>query len=366
MDSEQVDAVVIGAGVVGLAVGRALARAGHEVLVLERHALPGEEVSSRNSEVIHAGIYYPPGSLKAELCREGRDRLYAFCERHAVAHRRCGKWLVATGEAEIPALERLRRNAADNDVVLEWLSTREIAREPELHAAAGLASPMSGIVDSHAFMQALLGDMEAHGGWLVRQAPVERIETVQGRHRVQVGGDAPCELSAAIVVNAGGLGAVPVARRWEGMPAEAVPRQWFAKGHYFAYSGRHPFQRLIYPLPAAGGLGVHLTLDMAGQARFGPDAHWVDALEWSVPESLAATFADAVRQWWPGLDPARLTPAYAGIRPRIHGPDDKPADFMIQGPREHGLAGAVNLFGIESPGLTASLALADRVLQQLY
>ena len=365
MDSEQVDAVVIGAGVVGLAVGRALARAGHEVLVLERHAHPGEEVSSRNSEVIHAGIYYPPGSLKAELCREGRDRLYDFCQRYGVPHRRCGKWLVATREDEVPALERLQRNAADNDVALAWLSSRELSQEPELRAVAALESPLSGIVDSHAFMQALLGDMEAHGGWLARRAPVERIETVQGRHRIQVGGETPSELSAAIVVNAGGLAAVPMARRWEGLPSEAVPRQWFSKGHYFAYSGRHPFQRLIYPLPAAGGLGVHLTLDMAGQARFGPDAHWVDTLEWSVPESLATTFADAVRQWWPGLDSARLTPAYAGIRPRIHGPDDAPADFMIQGPREHGLAGAVNLFGIESPGLTASLALADRVLERL-
>lgn len=365
MDSEQIDAVVIGAGVVGLAVGRALARAGHEVLVLERHAHPGEETSSRNSEVIHAGIYYPPGSLKAELCREGRDRLYDYCERHGVAYRRCGKWLVAVGADEIPALEQLRRNAADNDVTLNWLGERERQREPALRAAAALESPMSGIVDSHSYMQALLGDMQAHGGWLVRRAPVERIESVQGRHRIQVGGDAPCELSAAILVNAGGLGAVPVARRWQGLTPEAVPQQWFTKGHYFAYSGRHPFQRLIYPLPAAGGLGVHLTLDMAGQARFGPDAHWVAALETSVPESLAPTFASAVQQWWPTLDPARLTPAYAGIRPRIHGPGEAPADFMIQGPEEHGLPGAVNLFGIESPGLTASLALADRVVDRL-
>ncbi len=365
MDSEQVDAVVIGAGVVGLAVGRALARAGREVLVLERHGQPGEETSSRNSEVIHAGIYYPPGSLKARLCREGRDRLYQFCERYGVPHWRCGKWLVATSEDEGDALERLRRNAADNDVALAWLSSEALRQEPALRAVAGLESPMSGIVDSHAYMQALLGDMEAHGGWLVRHATVERIETVQGRHRIQVGGDAPCELSASLLVNAGGLGAVPVARRWEGLPMAAVPRPWFTKGHYFAYNGRHPFQRLIYPLPGAAGLGVHLTLDMGGQARFGPDAHWVEELEWSVPDSLAATFAGAVQQWWPSVDPARLTPAYAGIRPRIHGPGDPPADFMVQGPAEHGLAGAVNLFGIESPGLTASLALADHVLERL-
>ncbi|MGM0451045.1 MAG: NAD(P)/FAD-dependent oxidoreductase [Pseudomonadota bacterium] len=365
MDSEQVDAVVIGAGVVGLAVGRALARAGHEVLVLERHDHPGEETSSRNSEVIHAGVYYPPGSLKATLCREGRDRLYQFCERHGVPHRRCGKWLVATSDNEVRALERLQRNAADNDVALTWLSRRELSQEPELQAVAALESPMSGIVDSHAYMQALLGDMEAYGGWLVRQAPVERIESSQGRHRIQVGGEGACELSASLLVNAGGLGAVSVARRWDGLPPEAVPCQWFSKGHYFNYSGRHPFQRLIYPLPSAGGLGVHLTLDMGGQARFGPDAHWVDELEYAVPASLASVFAGAVQQWWPGLDPSRLTPAYAGIRPRIHGPDDAPADFMIQGPEEHGLAGALNLFGIESPGLTASLALAERVVARL-
>lgn len=365
MDSEQVDAVIIGAGVVGLAVGRALARAGHEVLVLERHAHPGEETSSRNSEVIHAGLYYAPGSLKAELCREGRDRLYRFCEQYAVPHNRCGKWLVATHEDEIPALERIRANAADNGVALSWISRRELGREPALRAEAALASPMSGIIDSHGYMQALLGDMESHGGWLVREAPVERIETVGERHRVQVGGREPFELSASLLVNAAGLGAVAVAQRWTGLPQELVPRQWFAKGHYFAYSGRHPFQRLIYPLPEAGGLGVHLTLDMAGQARFGPDVLWVDELDWSVPESLAESFAGAVRQWWPSMDTARLTPAYAGIRPRIHGPGDPPADFMIQGPGEHGLAGAVNLFGIESPGLTASLALADRVVAEL-
>ncbi|MEQ6884304.1 NAD(P)/FAD-dependent oxidoreductase [Salicola sp. Rm-C-2C1-2] len=365
MDSEQIDAVVIGGGVIGLSVGRALARAGHEVLVLERHAHPGEETSARNSEVIHAGIYYSPGSLKAELCREGRDRLYDYCERHGVAYSRCGKWLVAVSEDKIPALEQLRCNAANNDVTLNWLGAWERQKEPALKAAAALESPMSGIVDSHAYMQALLGDLEAHGGWLVRRAPVERIESVQGRHWIQVGGDVPCELSAGIVVNAGGLGAVALARRWQGLAPEAIPSQWFSKGHYFAYNGRHPFQRLIYPLPGAGGLGVHLTLDMAGQARFGPDAHWVEALETAVPESLAPSFVSAVQQWWPTLDPARLTPAYAGIRPRIHGPGDAPADFIIQGPEEHGLAGAVNLFGIESPGLTASLPLADRVVNCL-
>lgn len=365
MESYEADAVVIGGGVVGLAVARALVRDGLGVVVVERNGHVGEETSSRNSEVIHAGIYYRPGTLKAQLCREGRDRLYDFCRARRVPNRQCGKWIVAVNQDQLPALERLKENAAANDVELEWLPSAGLGEEPALRAEAGLNSPLTGIIDAHAFMQALVADIEADGGWIVCHTPVERLVSEGRQHCLILGGDAPCELRTPRVVNAAGLASVPLARHWEGMPASVVPRAYWSKGHYFAYSGRNPFSRLIYPLPDAAGLGVHLTLDMAGQARFGPDAHWVETGDLTVPASLRDRFAEAVSQWWPALDPERLVPAYAGIRPRIHGPDDSPADFVIQGSEHHGLAGAVNLFGIESPGLTASLAIAERVRERL-
>ncbi|TDT43284.1 L-2-hydroxyglutarate oxidase LhgO [Halospina denitrificans] len=365
MESYEADAVVIGGGVVGLAVARALVREGLGVIVVERNGRTGEETSSRNSEVIHAGIYYRTGSLKAQLCREGRDRLYNFCRDWRVPHRQCGKWIVAVEPEQVPALERLKTNAAANDVQLEWLASARHREEPALRAEAVLSSPLTGIIDAHAYIQALVADIEAGGGWVVCHTPVEQLVSEDRHHRLVLGGDAPCELRTPRVVNAAGLAAIPLAQRWEGMPASEIPRAYWSKGHYFAYSGRHPFSRLIYPLPDATGLGVHLTLDMAGQARFGPDAHWVETGDLTVPASLRERFAEAVRPWWPGLDPDRLVPAYAGIRPRIHGPDDAPADFVIQGSERHGLPGAVNLFGIESPGLTASLAIAERVRERL-
>jgi len=363
METYEADAVVVGGGVVGLATARALAGGGLNVIVLERNARVGEETSSRNSEVIHAGIYYPPGSLKARLCREGRDRLYEFCRGRRVPFRQCGKWIVATEPDQVSKLESLRDNASANDVALEWLDADDFRNEPELRAEAGLRSPLSGIVDAHAYMQALIADLEGAGGWVVCHTPVEWLMVDQGGHRLRLGGEAPCDVYTPRVVNAAGLEAVSLARRWRGMPDSALPVAYRAKGHYFAYQGRHPFNRLIYPLPGPTGLGVHLTLDMAGQARFGPDAHWVGntGTDLSVPESLRDDFARAVRQWWPGLQAERLTPAYAGLRPRVHGPGETPADFRIQGPEEHGVAGAVNLFGIESPGLTASLAIGERV-----
>jgi L-2-hydroxyglutarate oxidase LhgO len=365
MESYEADAVVIGGGVVGLAVARALVRQGMGVIVVERNDHVGEGISSRNSEVIHAGIYYRPGSLKAELCREGRDRLYNFCRDRRVPYRQCGKWIVAVQRDQVSSLERLKANAAANDVALEWLPVGRHREEPGLRAEAVLNSPLTGIIDAHAYMQALVADIEAAGGWVVCHTPVERLVSEGRQHCLVLGGEAPCELHTPRVVNAAGLAAIPLAQHWEGMPASVIPRAHWSKGHYFAYSGRHPFSRLIYPLPDATGLGVHLTLDMAGQARFGPDAHWVESGDLTVPASLRDRFAEAVSQWWPGLDPERLVPAYAGIRPRIHGPEDSPADFVIQGRERHGLPGAVNLFGIESPGLTASLAIAERVRQQL-
>lgn len=366
MESYEADAVVIGGGVVGLAVARALVRQGQGVILVERNARVGEETSSRNSEVIHAGIYYPPGSLKALLCREGRDRLYGYCHEKRVPVRQCGKWIVAVEPEQVSALEGIRSNAAANGVELAWLSSREMRQEPALCAEAALVSPLTGIIDSHAYMQALVADIEAGGGWVVCHTPVERVTSEGARHHLRLGGDAPCELVTPRVVNAAGLAAIPLARNWDGMPAAVIPGAHWSKGHYFAYNGRHPFGRLIYPVPDSGGLGVHLTLDMAGQARFGPDAHWVDGAEdLTVPESLRDDFVRAISQWWPDVAPGRLVPAYAGIRPRIHGPGDTPADFLIQGPDQHGLPGVVNLFGIESPGLTASLAIAERVREYL-
>ena len=365
MESYETDAVVIGGGVVGLAVARGLVRDGLEVILVERNGRVGEETSSRNSEVIHAGVYYRPGSVKADLCREGRDRLYDFCRDRQIPHRQCGKWIVAVKPDQVPALERLKANAAANEVDLEWLPPGRHQEEPALRAEAVLSSPLTGIIDAHAYMQALLADIEAGGGWVVCNTPVERLVSEDRQHRLVLGGDAPCELRTPRVVNAAGLAAIPLAQNWEGMPEAVIPRAYWSKGHYFAYNGRHPFNRLIYPLPDATGLGVHLTLDMAGQARFGPDAHWVESGDLTVPASLRDRFAEAVRPWWPGLEPDRLVPAYAGIRPRIHGPDEAPADFVIQDSECHGLRGAINLFGIESPGLTASLAIAARVRQRL-
>lgn len=364
-DGFHTQTVVVGAGVVGLAVARALALQGREVMVLEAGARFGEGVSSRNSEVVHGGLYYPEHSLKARLCVSGRQALYEFCETRHLPFRKCGKWIVARDE-EVARLGEIRAQARKNGVVLELVSGSDLAGElPEVIADAALYSPETGIVDSHALMLALLGEIEDAGGQLVCQAPVESVGTTSAGYLLQVGGAEPCRLKADQVVNAAGLTAVSLASCWEGMPASLVPAQRFARGVYFSYNGRHPFRSLIYPVPEPGGLGIHLTLDMAGQIRFGPDVEWVDALDYTVDPGRAAAFARSITRWWPELDVTRLQPAYAGIRPKLHGPDQSFADFKILGPDHHGLAGVVHLFGIESPGLTASLAIADRVAEIL-
>lgn len=358
--------VVIGAGVVGLAVARALARQGHEVIVLETGDHFGEGISSRNSEVIHAGIYYPENSLKARLCVDGRQRLYEYCERQSVGHRKCGKWIVATSPDQAERLERIRAGAERNGVSLEPISGATVAQRcPELTVAAALWSPETGIVDSHSLMLSLLGDLERAGGQLVLRAPVVELATDGDGHRMTVAGEAPCVLRAQNVVNAAGLGAPQLAHRWAGLPDGQKPRQWMARGVYFSFSGRSPFDSLIYPVPEPGGLGVHLTLDLAGQARFGPDVEWVDSEDYRVDPARLDAFVRGIKAWWPGLDENRLQPAYAGIRPKLAGPDGGFADFRIDGPEEHGVAGVVNLFGIESPGLTSCLAIADLVAQKL-
>ena len=362
-----IDAIIIGAGVIGLAVGRALALQGRSVIVLEKEAEFGSATSSRNSEVIHAGLYYPQGSLKARLCMEGRKRLYDYCERHGVAHRRCGKLIVATAESEIPLIEDLQRRGLDNGCeALDLISASEAQRlEPALSCKAALSSPMTGIIDSHGYMLALLGDMEDAGGSLAYRAPFLRAVVEAEGFRVFVGGSEPVELTCRTLINAGGLVAPQIAGTIDGLPAAHIPEAYYAKGSYFSLKGRAPFSRLIYPAPHAHGLGVHLTLDIAGQARFGPDIEWIDRIDYAVDPKRSAGFDEAIRRYWPGLPDDALQPAYSGIRPKISGPSEPAMDFRIDGPERHGVADIVNLFGIESPGLTASLAIADEVVSRL-
>jgi L-2-hydroxyglutarate oxidase LhgO len=360
---EHVDCVVIGAGVVGIAVARALALAGREVLVLEAAEGIGTGTSSRNSEVIHAGIYYAANSLMARLCVRGKWQLYAFCRDRGVPFRNCGKLIAATSDAESAQLDAIRARAAANGVDdLRKLTAAEAqALEPNLACTAALLSPSTGIVDSHAFMLALQGEAEAAGALFVFHSPVECGRATDDGVELQIGGADPMALRAELVVNAAGLQAPALARRIEGMPAELVPQAYYAKGSYFTLSGRSPFSRLIYPVPVAGGLGVHLTLDLGGQARFGPDVEWVPAPDYAVDPARADVFYAAVRRYWPGLPDGALQPGYAGVRPKIVPPSVAKQDFVVQGRIAHGIAGLVNLFGIESPGLTAALALADYV-----
>lgn len=363
----ETDVVVIGAGVVGLACARALARQGREVVILEANRAIGMETSSRNSEVIHGGLYYPSGSLKAELCVTGRALLYEFCGEFGVAHRRCGKLIVATGQAQHEKLDALAQQAERNGVMDIQRLTRDQARalEPALECTAALLSPSTGIIDSHAFMQALLGDAEAHGAQLAVNTSASEGRALAGGLEIETGGEVPTVLVAKTVINSAGLHAVDTASRIEGFPREHLPRAYLARGNYFQLSGRAPFSRLVYPLPEPGGLGVHLTLDLAGQARFGPDVEWVDTIDYHVDPVRADGFYAEIRKYWPALRDGALSPDYAGIRPKISGPNEAAADFIIQSPSDHGVAGLVNLFGIESPGLTASLAIAQAVARIL-
>ena len=359
---EQQDCVVVGAGVVGLAVARALALAGRDVLVLDSESAIGTQTSARNSEVIHAGIYYTPGSLKATLCVRGKALLYAYCQERGIAHQRCGKFMVASTAAQLLDLERMRQRAdlcGVNDLVM--LSAAEAtALEPALRCAGVLHSPSTGIVDSHALMLSLLGDLERAGGVLALNSALALAECAQAAiHLIAKDGTI---IAAKSVVNAAGLHAPALASKFQGLAAQHVPTAHFAKGSYFSLTGRAPFSRLIYPVPEPGGLGVHLTLDLAGQARFGPDVQWVNSPEdLQVEARRGEVFYEAVRRYWPELPDGALMPAYAGIRPKISGPHEPAADFCIQGPAVHGVPGLVNLFGIESPGLTSCLAIGEHV-----
>jgi L-2-hydroxyglutarate oxidase LhgO len=366
---ERADAVVIGAGVVGLAVARELALEGREVIILESENAIGTATSSRNSEVIHAGIYYPQGSLKARACVEGRTLLYQYCEEHGVPHTQCGKLIVATDAAQLGELEAIKKKAHANGVTdVGWLTLDEArAMEPAVSCVGALHSPSTGVIDSHAFMLALLGDAEAHGAMLAVLSQVERARVgTKGSIELEVGGAEPMHLSARTVVNSVGLTAPSLARRIEGFPADKVPPEFYAKGNYYSLIGRSPFSRLVYPVPEPGGLGVHVTIDMGGQARFGPDVEWIERIGYDVDPRRAERFYAAIRRYWPQLPDGALAPGYSGIRPKIAGPKDPAPDFVVQGPQDHGVAGLVNLFGIESPGLTASLALAKEVARSLH
>lgn len=363
---EHVDCVVVGAGVIGLAVARALAQSGREVLLLEAESAIGTQTSARNSEVIHAGIYYAPGSLKARLCVQGKALLYTYCAERGVAHQACGKLIVATSEAQVTGLQDIQARAQANGVhdLVQLNRAQALALEPALECVAALHSPSTGIIDSHALMLSLLGDLEAAGGVLALNSPLAQAECAPGAiDLIAVDGT---HLRARSVVNAAGLHAPALAAHFAGLPRQQVPTPYYAKGSYFSLAGRSPFSHLIYPVPEAAGLGVHLTLDLGGQARFGPDVQWVDGPDdLQVDPQRGEVFYAEVRKYWPALADGALLPAYAGIRPKISGRGQPAADFCIQGPQDHGVPGLVNLFGMESPGLTSCLAIGEQVANLL-
>jgi L-2-hydroxyglutarate oxidase LhgO len=359
-----VDCIVIGAGVIGLAAARALSLRGREVIILERERHFGMHTSSRNSEVIHAGIHYEPSSLKARLCVAGRDLLYRYCAERGIPYRRCGKLTVATAATQLATLEKIEANARASGVFdLTWLDGSEARRtEPALECIRALSSPSTGIIDSHVYMQSLLADAEANGANIVYDTQVTALRTTPRGIEIATNGESVLIARARTVINSAGLWADRVASSIQDFPAQFIPKVHFAKGSYFALSGASPFSRLVYPAPPPGGhLGIHMTIDLGGAARFGPDSEWVQSIDYAVDPQRVALFAEAVRQYWPGLTEAKLYPAYAGIRPKISGPGEPARDFCISGPKEHGVAGVVNLFGMESPGLTASLALGEYI-----
>jgi L-2-hydroxyglutarate oxidase LhgO len=366
---DRVDAIVIGAGAVGLAVARSLAQSGRETIVVEAQTAIGQGVSSRNSEVVHAGLYYAPGSLKASLCVRGKELLYRLCASHGVNHRRCGKLVVAMTAAEAQALQGLRDRAIANGVpvqLLDGVQARELEPALSANCVAALLSNSTGIVDSHGFMLALQGDLEAAGGMVAVGSTAESAVLGRGGapHALRLADGS--EVAAAEIVNAASLHACALARRFEGIASEHVPREYFAKGNYYALAGKAPFSRLIYPAPTDAWLGVHLTLDLGGQAKFGPDLEWLDVaaaddIDYRVDPRRADGFYEKVRHYWPDLADGALQPSYSGVRPKIHGPSESAPDFRIDGPPLHGVPGLVNLFGIESPGLTSALAIAEHV-----
>jgi len=368
MNEFDFDACVVGAGAVGLACGYALAKRGLSVVVLEGERAIGQGVSSRNSEVVHGGLYYPTGSLKARLCVAGRRALYPFLDVHKVAYRKCGKLVVATSDAEIARIEAIAAQARANGVegIVEISGADARAMEPGLNAVAAVVSPQSGVFDSHGYMLALQGEIEDAGGAVVTGTPFEAARPLEGGgFRIHAGGEAPTDMTVRLLVTAPGLSAQAVAACIEGFPAAEIPKLHYGKGVYFRLTGRAPFEHLIYPPPIPGALGTHYRKDLGGQAVFGPDLAYVEAEDYSVDPAKAAGFYEYVRHFWPGLPDGALSPDYAGIRPKLHGPGEPQPDFRIDGPQAHGLAGLIALFGIESPGLTSSLAIGEEVAKRL-
>jgi len=363
-----VESIVVGAGVVGLAIARALAVAGQEVLVLERHELIGSETSSRNSEVIHAGIYYPPGSLRATLCVKGKEMLYRFCAENGVSHQRITKLLVATSEAQLPKLKAIQETAEKNGVtdLQPIMGNAARALEPELACVAALLSPSTGVIDSHGFMLALEGHITSHGGQVVLRTPVEGIEILpDGLFRLTLGGEGAGQVTSKRLVLSAGLHASKLAETIAFPSGYRPPPTYYAKGQYYAYSGRSPFSRHIYPMPDGAWLGLHVTVDLGGRCKFGPDIEWIPEIDYTFKPEKLEKFLGFIRTYYPGLDPSRLHPDYTGIRPKLYREGEPVPDFVFHGPKDHGVDGLVMLFGIESPGLTASLAIGDLVVGML-
>lgn len=361
--SYQFDVVVVGAGVVGLACAKYMVEQGCSTLVVESEASFGTGTSSRNSEVIHAGIYYEENSHKARLSVRGKNLLYEYCLSRGIPHKKIGKWIVAQNETQAQKLHQLQQAGKSNGVEdLQFLSPKSISLgEPSLKASEVLYSPSTGILDSHTYMQSLVNDIESGGGVIVYKTPFERAQVTPQGLEILLGGADPATVNARYLINSAGLYAVGVARSIEGLASNHIPQTCYAKGNYYAYMGQVPFKRLIYPVPEKGGLGIHLTLDMGGQVRFGPDVQWVDTIDYQVNDESKQIFAQAIKTYWPDCDPTKLAPTYSGIRPKLGTQQQFSNDFVIQTHQDHGLAGLVNLFGIESPGLTASLAIAEQV-----
>jgi L-2-hydroxyglutarate oxidase LhgO len=361
---EKVDCVIVGAGVVGLAIARELAATGRETIVIEAEASFGMGTSSRNSEVIHSGIYYPEGSLKAQLCVQGRGQLYAYAQSKNIVHNRVGKVIIAVTEQEIPSLRQYARlSTAAGAGQLQSLTPTEVAElEPEVVCVGGLLSPSTGTIDSHELMLNLVADLEADGGIIAYRTRFLAAKSNGKRISVMLEGDQAMELECTLLVNSAGLNAQTVAESINGMPSAFIPRGHYAIGHYYALTGRSPFKRLVYPIAGSGGLGVHVTLDSSGQARFGPDVRWIDRIDYEFDDSGRNNFIDAIRRYYPGIVDREIVPAYTGIRPKVAGPGEAAADFVIQGPDNHGVRGVINLFGIESPGLTSALAIGNYVV----